>query len=489
MIKFVLKYLDGYKFEFSLIVFCAMMNSIADLSMPYLSSKFIDEVLVTRDIEGLYFFVVMLILINILAVISNWFFVIRSTIIRAKLTNNVAENLMRRVQKLKSEFLIETDMIYLSKRISTDSDDLIAFILGSIIDVSIQSAMLIMAIYLLQSIGIKWIAIFLIVAAIHAGIFAVLRERLFQISKEVRETESRYFTSFSDNFFYVYSIKLHAMYEEFLTSFRNSFDKFFDASISEAKIRFWFAYGRSNETKIFTVLIFLLGGIDVLDGNLSIGNFVALNGYYLFAMQSVAYFMNVGQDYQNARSAYNRIMEIQNLPIELNGSKILDRIERIEVKNLDFSFGDRKILTDFSMNFKRGKIYCIVGKNGSGKSTLLNLICGMIHPIDGKIYFNGISLSELDMIYARKHLISVVEQKDFVRNDKLSGGERRKVLIDSALKKSAGVLIMDEPDNNLDVRAIDDLIAAIVHKKESRITIIISHDDRILKIADETIFF
>ena len=226
MIKFVLKYLDGYKFEFSLIVFCAMMNSIADLSMPYLSSKFIDEVLVTRNVEGLYFFVVMLILINILAVISNWFFVIRSTIIRAKLTNNVAENLMRRVQKLKSEFLIETDMIYLSKRISTDSDDLIAFILGSIIDVSIQSAMLIMAIYLLQSIGIKWISIFLIVAAIHAGIFAVLRERLFQISKEVRETESRYFTSFSDNFFYVYSIKLHAMYEEFLTSFRNSFDKF-----------------------------------------------------------------------------------------------------------------------------------------------------------------------------------------------------------------------------------------------------------------------
>ena len=113
----------------------------------------------------------------------------------------------------------------------------------------------------------------------------------------------------------------------------------------------------------------------------------------------------------------------------------------------------------------------------------------MIHPIDGKIYFNGISLSELDMIYARKHLISVVEQKDFVRNDKLSGGERRKVLIDSALKKSADVLIMDEPDNNLDVRAIDDLIAAIVHKKENRITIIISHDDRILKIADETIFF
>ena len=125
-------------------------------------------------------------------------------------------------------------MIYLSKRISKDSDDLLAFVLGSAIDISIQSVMLLMAILLLQSIGIKWLIILLIVAVIHAGIFGVLRKKLFQYSKEVRETESRYFTSFSDNFLYVQSIKLHSLYEEFLITFRQSFKRLFDAIIKAA---------------------------------------------------------------------------------------------------------------------------------------------------------------------------------------------------------------------------------------------------------------
>ena len=60
MIKFVVKYLGEYRFEFLLIIFCAAMTSAADLAMPYLSAKFIDEVLVTRNFEGLYFFVAVL---------------------------------------------------------------------------------------------------------------------------------------------------------------------------------------------------------------------------------------------------------------------------------------------------------------------------------------------------------------------------------------------------------------------------------------------
>lgn len=487
MIKFVLQYINEYKFEFFIIVSCAITTSATDLAMPYLSARFIDEVLITNNREGFYFFIIILLSINILAVISNWLFVVRSTIMRASLTKNIIENLMRHTQRLESKFLNETDMIYLSKRISKDSDDLLAFVLGSAIDISIQSIMLLMSIFLLKSIGIKWLIILITVAVVHAGIFGALRKKLFQYSKEVRETESRYFTSFSDNFLYVQSIKLHSLYEEFLMTFKQSFKKFFDAVIKETKIRFWFAYGKNNETKIFTVLIFLLGGIDVLDGNLSVGNFVALNGYYILAMQGIAYFMSIGQSYQNALAAYIRIMEIKNLPTEKNGTKILSHISSIEVCNVNFSFNEQKILTNFSQYFERGNIYCIVGKNGAGKSTLINLICYMIRPNEGKIFFNNIPLTEVDMIYTRKNLIAVVEQKNFLKNDNLSGGERRKVSIENALKKSSDILIMDEPDNDLDANAITNLKEKIVTGKANRITIIISHDERLVNVADKII--
>ena len=91
------------------------------------------------------------------------------------------------------------------------------------------------------------------------------------------------------------------------------------------------------------------------------------------------------------------------------------------------------------------------------------------------------------MITTRRKLISAVEQKDFLKNDTLSGGERRKISISNALFKATDVLIMDEPDNNLDTEGIAVLTGNILEGKENRITIIISHDRRIVATADEII--
>ena len=108
--------------------------------------------------------------------------------------------------------------------------------------------------------------------------------------------------------------------------------------------------------------------------------------------------------------------EIKNFPQDLNGGRILENIYRVELKNICYEVGDRMIFKNFSQTFERGKIYCIVGKNGSGKTTLLNLICGLIKPTEGEIKFNNLLIAEIDMVSARKNLITVVEQKDFLVN-------------------------------------------------------------------------
>ena len=485
MLKFILRYLGDDKPKFFLILLCAVFQAAADLLMPYLSAQFIDEILSSREIGRLYFFVGGLFALNVVSMAAHWFYVIFSTKLRARITNRLIGDLQEKVWRTDGRRQFKTDMIYLAKRAERDSDDLIAFVLGSAIDVSIQGVLLCMAIFFLAGVGAKWLIIFAAVAALHALLYFTLRRKLFALSTAVRETESKYFASLSDNFFFVYRIKLHSLQAECRAAFGRAFDKFFAAGVNESKVRFWFSYGNANTAKIFTVLIFLLGGLDVFDGALSVGQFVALNGYCAFAMQSVSFFMTLGQGYQNAAAALSRIAEIFDAPPEINGDKILSGIDEINLRGVTYEVGGRKIFSDFNRRFECGKIYCVVGKNGAGKSTLMNLICGMIRPNDGEIFFDDVPLAAVDMIHARRHLIAAVEQRDFLKNDTASGGERRRISLGAAFEKSADVLILDEPDNNLDAQAVDALTKKFLGGRRQRITIIISHDERLICLADE----
>ncbi len=489
MIKFLWQHFKNYKASLTVVALCSILTAAVNLLEPFLTAKFIDEILIGQDATTFYVFIAALAAISVTAIAANWLSTILSSKMRVQINNRVVEGVMRHVYKVRGDFIFKTDMVYLSKRLDQDAIDLVYFAIGNMVDICINFALLCMALVLMSSLGVKWGVLFVIIAAVHGGAYRALERILFERSTEVRETESRYFTCLSDILLYVYSIKLHGLYNEWLEKFRAAFGKSFAAVMRQVKIIFWFSTSALNANAVFKVLIFFLGGLDVLDRTLSIGNFVALNGYYLLAMQGVAYFMSVGQLYQNALAAYARIMEIKNLPVETNGTKVLAGVAAIELRGVDFNFGEQNILKGFSRRFERGKIYCVVGKNGAGKSTLMNLICGMIRPSDGEIFFDGVPLNEVDMIYTRRNLIAVVEQKDFLKNDNLSGGERRKASIAAALKKSADVLIMDEPDNNLDASGIDTLAEKILDGKEERITLIISHDERLTNLADEIINF
>ena len=487
MVKFLWSHFKNYKASLAVVALCSVLTAAVNLLEPFLTSKFIDEILITEDTTTFFAFIATLAVLSVTAMAANWFNTVLSSKMRLQISNRILEDISAHVYKVRGDFIFKTDMVYLSKRLDQDVIDLIFFAITAAVDTCINFALSVMAFGLLCSIGVKWGVLFVIIAILHGVAYRVLEKILFNRSTAVRETDSKYFTCLSDILLYVYSIKLHGLYGEWLKKFRAAFEKNFVAVIRQVKIQFWFSTSSLNANAIFKVLIFLLGGLDVLNHTLSIGNFVALNGYYLFAMQGVAYFMNVGQNYQNALAAYTRIMEIKNLPPESNGTMILERVTSIELRGVNFNFDEQKILSDFNKIFVRGKIYCIVGANGAGKSTLMNLICGMILPNGGEIFFDGVPLTEVDMLAARKKLFAVVEQKDFLKNDNLSGGERRRISIATAFEKSADVLIMDEPDNNLDTIAVAALTEKISVGKHNRITLIISHDERLIEIADEII--
>ena len=435
MIKFAFERLKIHRGTILIIAFCSVMISVTDFMIPFLTAKFIDEILIARNVAAFYNFILLMTVIMTAAIISHYASLILSKKILLATSNNLVEEILRHVQSLAGERLLKSDMVYLAKRIDTDATDFVAFIVESMIEICLNVVQLLIAIFLLFGLGGKWLLIFFIVAALHFITYKILRGKLFERSIAVRESNSKYFTALTDNFVYAWSIKLHCLHEKYLAAFKARFAEYFAAALREMKINFWFKYTDMNSGDLFRILVFLLGGLDVLGGAMTIGNLVALIGYYGLAIQAVAYFMNFGQGWQNALASYERLLEIKNIPADKDGNLKLNGVDCVEVRGLNFSIDGREIIKNFSRQFKRGKIYCIVGKNGAGKTTLINFLCGMFKTVDASINYNGIPIKCVDMIHARKNFIAVVEQKEFIRNDDLSGGERRKERISRALTK------------------------------------------------------
>ena len=204
----------------------------------------------------------------------------------------------------------------------------------------------------------------------------------------------------------------------------------------------------------------------------------------------------------------------------------------LSLQNVSYRYdGSKKdVLKNLSVDFEKGKVYCIIGKSGAGKSTLLSLISGLDTCKSGEILYKEKSLRNLDRDRYRANDIGVIFQgynlllnataKENIvlsmnisgvktRNkaalaetllsdvgidsDKgnrkvlnLSGGEQQRVGIARAVSHDADILIADEPTGNLDSQNTSEVIALLkeASRKYEQTVVMITHSQRIAQTAD-----
>ena len=106
---------------------------------------------------------------------------------------------------------------------------------------------------------------------------------------------------------------------------------------------------------IANALIFLFGGLKVLKGELSIGEFTIITTYFKMMLSVISYYLNIGKSFQDSKSSFERIQELLNISEELNGEVFLENIDKIELKDITFKYGDNPILSNFNYSLKKGK--------------------------------------------------------------------------------------------------------------------------------------
>lgn len=204
----------------------------------------------------------------------------------------------------------------------------------------------------------------------------------------------------------------------------------------------------------------------------------------------------------------------------------------LELKNISFNVADEKgekdIITDVSLTLQDGKFLVITGPNGGGKSTLAKLIMGIEKPTGGKILWNGTDITDMSITDRAKlgigyafqqpprfkglsvrDLLSLAHgsdlpddqccayltqvglcSKDYLNRQvdaSLSGGEIKRIEIATLMARDLQLAIYDEPEAGIDLWSFNMLVESFkaISKTRKESMVIISHQERIMKIADE----
>ena len=202
----------------------------------------------------------------------------------------------------------------------------------------------------------------------------------------------------------------------------------------------------------------------------------------------------------------------------------------LELKNISFKRDNKQILDNVSLKLDDDKFVVITGPNGSGKSTLAKIIMGIEKPDSGRILLDGEDITDLPINERAKKGIGFAFQQpvrfkgitvfDLIKlsagrdinkgeacnilskvglcaneyvdrevNSALSGGELKRIEIASVAMKNSKVNVFDEPEAGIDLWSFNNLIKVFTDMRASLkgTTIIISHQEKIINIADELI--
>ena len=206
----------------------------------------------------------------------------------------------------------------------------------------------------------------------------------------------------------------------------------------------------------------------------------------------------------------------------------------LELKNICFSAkgetGGVEILRNVDLTIPNGKFIVITGPNGGGKSTLAKVIMGVEKPTEGRIFLNGEDITDLSVTERARKGISYGFQapprfkgmkvsdllscaagrtlshddgckyltqvglcsREYIDRDvdtSLSGGELKRIEIATILAKGGNVMIFDEPEAGIDLWSFSRLTGTFesIHRNTDASIVIISHQERIIRLADEII--
>lgn len=366
--------------------------------------------------------------------------------------------------------------------------------------------------------------------------------RVKRLAERSMEKNEEAIGALSENYKNVLITKLYAAYDVVSEKFERIYMKQYKAQMA---LELTYSININSGgllNYLLSLAIWVIGGMGVFVGNLTIGTVTALINYQSMLVSPLTFFAEFNNSYQGTMIAMKRLLQVLLYEEETEeGEQLEETIKKIEFSNTAFKYlKSDEIIKDVNIKLEKGNIYGFIGGSGCGKSTVVKLLLGLYMPADGTIYINdkavqGISLASLrsrigfvaqDSLFYQGTIMEnlgmgkEIEKSKVIELSKLldvysdvmklpekwetqlnsgtsnlSGGQKKRLDVLRALLRESDVLIFDESTASIDLERRKRLFDILQKEKHDKIIVCITHNieecsqfDYIFGVKDKSVY-
>lgn len=526
----VLPYLRPHRWQLAWIIFLSVLSTGTGLWLPILNKRLVDEGLLARDFHALVRMAVWMAGITAAGFVLNIASSYTYVRVSAAALFAMRLDLYRHLQRVSPRHHARASLGEFVSRLNGDvaevqrvtADTLLAllsnvvFLVGAVVLMLMLSPMLFVI-----AVAVLPLTLWLVRKTQHrmAGQIKVMRERSTAIGSFLIESLSALRLTVLNN----------AQQRE-QQRFRSLNQGFVDALLSMQLTGFLAGGIPATAVTLSTSAVFLIGGAQVLNHQLTLGALVAFLAYHGRLLAPVQNLMSLYGNLTAGAVSLRRVFEVLAIPVEVQeplAPKTPETLRgEIVLDHLFFGHGPAPVLKDVCLRLEPGRSYALMGRSGAGKSTLADLLVRFFDPTAGRLTLDGVELRELPLGFLRSR-VAVVEQSPIIfhstirdniayalpeasssevedaaraaalalpldtacgeRGQSLSAGERQRIALARVFLRDPKVVIFDEPTSALDQETTQEILPALERAMAGRTSILITHAPELTAIADEVL--
>lgn len=536
--KRILKYVSKYKGTVIIGTMCMLIVIGVDLFLPYLQQIFIDSGLMKGNQNVIVSVLVWIGIITIIKAMLGYGKEFLYDVLSSWVHQDIKNDLFAHIQTLEFEYFDNMNTGELMSRIGEDAENIwqtigygMRLFIENIIYFVISTIILFVLNYKLA------LACFIVMIPI--GFIGIKLENKFgETYSKISDQTAEINTIAQEDIAGIKLVKAFSREKYEINKFLKMNKVYYDLNMEQAKIIGDYFPPIEFLTNIALVIMIVLGGFLVMDGEVSIGILVAFNGYIWNLIWPMRMLGELTDLLSRTVSSANKIFAIMDkdpsIKTKENFKDVKNIKGNIKFEGVNFKYDDKLVLKNINLDIKAGSTVAIMGATGAGKSSLINLIGRYYDTCKGSIKIDGIDIKEYNLEFLRKNM-AIVPQETFLfsetilnnikfsnenasfeeikeasklacanefieglelgynteigeRGIGLSGGQKQRIAIARALVRKAKILILDDSTSALDMETEHELLKNLSNRKHESTTFIIAHRISAVKNADLIIY-